>query len=443
VDGANFDIMAKQFANGTSRRRLLKTAFGIAFGGALTGVISAKNSASATGRGLNQICRKNSDCASGRCGPKDFTGRSRCQCQSGSDCPAPGGCHAATCSNGICGATAVSDVTCDDGNLCTTSTICQAGVCSGINVPNGTSCGTNKACVTGVCLSGCTIANEVYAPGAINPVNSCESCQLAVSTTAWTIAANNTSCDDDNNCTQTDTCQSGVCVGGNSVVCTASDPCHNAGVCNTQTGLCSNPSKPDGTSCNDQNLCSQTDTCQTGVCSGANPIICAPPDSCHQQGVCNTATGLCEYALVADGTSCNDGNLCTAGETCQSGDCIGTPVDCNDNNVCTTDTCEADTGCIHTPISCDDNNDCTNDSCDPVAGCQHFAVDCDDGNPCTINICIAVFGCDTLLAADGTTCNDGNPDTCNDVCTLGVCAGTAVEKNASTDGAECTLHNVR
>ena len=48
-------------------------------------------------------------------------------------------------------------------------------------------------------------------------------------------------CDDGNACSQTDTCEGGVCNGGDPVVCTASDQCHDAGTCNPSDGTCSNP----------------------------------------------------------------------------------------------------------------------------------------------------------------------------------------------------------
>src|SRR5207247_1147972 len=105
--------------------------------------------------------------------------------------------------------------------------------------------------------------------------------------------ADGTSCNDGNACTQTDTCQSGVCTGSNPVVCTALDQCHDVGTCNTGTGVCSNPNKTNGTACNDGNACTQTDTCQSGVCTGSNPVVCTALDQCHDVGTCNTGTGVC------------------------------------------------------------------------------------------------------------------------------------------------------
>src|SRR5262249_21974715 len=140
---------------------------------------------------------------------------------------------------------------------------------------------------------------------------------------------NGTQCDDSNACTRSDTCQAGVCTGANPVVCTALDQCHVAGVCDTGTGICSNPAKADGASCNDGNGCTQTDTCQAGACTGANPVVCAALDQCHVAGVCDTGTGVCSNPVKTDGTACNDGNACTQTDTCAAGVCSGSnPVVC-------------------------------------------------------------------------------------------------------------------
>src|SRR5829696_8551773 len=50
------------------------------------------------------------------------------------------------------------------------------------------------------------------------------------------------------------------------VVCQA-DQCQNPGTCDPLTGQCSAPTpKANGTGCNDGDACTQTDTCQGGVC---------------------------------------------------------------------------------------------------------------------------------------------------------------------------------
>ncbi len=196
---------------------------------------------------------------------------------------------------------------CDDEDECTQSDVCQSGACVGTSP------------VT------CSASNQCHAVGTCDP---------GTGVCSDPVLPNGTGCNDGDACTQTDTCQSGTCSGSNSVVCVAQDQCHVAGACHTGTGLCSNPEKPNGTACNDANACTQSDTCQAGACQGANAVVCTQLDSCHQVGVCAPATGVCSNPPEPDGTGCDDGSLCTQTDTCQAGACTGTnPVSCA--SVCT------------------------------------------------------------------------------------------------------------
>lgn len=187
------------------------------------------------------------------------------------------------------------------------------------------------------------------------------------------------SCSDASVCTQTDQCNAtGSCVGSNPVVCTALDQCHVAGTCNPVSG-CSNPIRPNGTTCSDGTLCTQTDTCQNGTCTGTNPVVCTASDQCHVAGTCDPATGACSNPPKANGTVCNDGSACTSGETCQSGTC-GSPT--------STVTCTALDQCHDVGV------------CNPATGV-----------------------CSNPAKPNGTTCNDANACTTSDVCTIGVCGG--------------------
>ena len=78
--------------------------------------------------------------------------------------------------------------------------------------------------------------------------------------------------------------------GASPVVCTALDQCHVVGTCNPTTGACSNPNKADGVACDDGDACTQTDTCQSGICSGSNPVVCTASDPCHVAGTCPPST---------------------------------------------------------------------------------------------------------------------------------------------------------
>ena len=281
---------------------------------------------------------ENNDATTLLCVQADLCGAGACNVNVPVVCPVADPCHnQGTCNSttGICAPNlARSDgTTCNDGSACTHLDTCQAGVCTGASpvvCPIADQCHDQGICdtTTGAC--------------AVNPPK-----------------ANGAPCSDANACTQTDTCQAGICAGGNPVVCPVADQCHDQGTCNAATGACSpNLAKAGGTACSDGNACTQTDTCQAGICAGGNPVVCPAADQCHDQGSCDAVSGACApNPPKSNGAACSDGNACTQGDTCQAGACQG-----------------------GTPPTCDDGVDCTVDSCDPVAGCLHASA-CDAGPP--------------------------------------------------------------
>lgn len=80
-------------------------------------------------------------------------------------------------------------------------------------------------------------------------------------------------CDDEDLCTSGDTCIGWRCQAATAVSCVASDACHEAGICDPETGACSDPATPDGTAC--YLSCTVGDTCQAGVCT-------PPPGGCEE-----------------------------------------------------------------------------------------------------------------------------------------------------------------
>ena len=152
--------------------------------------------------------------------------------------------------------------------------------------------------------------------------------------------------------------------------------------------------------------------CLQDLCAG---VTCATPaggDACETiPGVCDRATGQCVYTVVADGTACDDGDDATNTDTCQGGVCVGVnpcdAVNCGANEVCANGVCIASDPLVDA---------CTGVICSPDTNL------CQSGGVCSL-----VNGeplCFYNVAADGTTCNDGDPDTIDDVCTDGVCFGT-------------------
>ena len=61
-------------------------------------------------------------------------------------------------------------------------------------------------------------------------------------------------------------------------------------------------------------------------------------------GICDN--GACVTVPTNEQGACNDDNICTHSDTCISGICVGIDVDCYDNNPCTIDKCVAGVGCM-------------------------------------------------------------------------------------------------
>ena len=346
-------------------------------------------------------CTQTDTCQGGSC-----TGASPVVCTAQDQCHVAGTCNPAT---GTCSNPAATNGTgCNDGNMCTQTDSCQGGTCTGANP------------VT------CTALDQCHLAGTCNPANG---------TCSNPNKPNGSTCTDGNACTQTDSCQGGACTGANPVVCTAQDQCHLAGTCNPANGTCSNPGKPDGAGCSDGNLCTQTDTCQAGACTGANPVVCTALDQCYDVGTCSPTTGTCSQPQKANGSPCTDGSACTLGDSCQAGVCTGGSfVQCTALDQChLAGECDSQSGACSNPprpnnAACSDGNACTlGDSCQ--------AGSCTSGNPvvCTAQdqchdagTCNPGTGtCSNPSKPGGTPCNDGNACTQTDTCQAGTCTGAS------------------
>ena len=201
---------------------------------------------------------------------------------------------------------AADGTACTSVDKCLLNTVCTAGVCGGTAVT-------------------CTAQDQCHDAGV---------CQPSSGTCTTPAKADNTVCSDGNACTSNDTCQVGSCTAGPAKVCTAQDACHTAGVCDTTSGVCSNPVVADGTTCNDNNACTTGEACTAGVCGSGTAKVCVAQDQCHAAGVCDPTAGGCSNPTVADGTSCSVSDLCVVSTVCTAGSCGGTPKVCATGLTC-------------------------------------------------------------------------------------------------------------
>jgi alpha-tubulin suppressor-like RCC1 family protein len=319
-------------------------------------------------------------------------------------------------------------------SMCGAKAVCDVstGACAVAPTANGTACNDNNACTqTDTCQAGvCTGSNPV----ACSPPDQCHTggvCNPTSGICSKMAKFNNTPCDDGNACTQVDGCQLGTCTGTSPVTCAAPDQCHAAGSCIPATGTCSYPALPDGTICDDGSACSDGDTCQLGICTG-NSFACPAPDQCHMAGSCDEATGMCSNSVKKNGTACNDGNECTQTDTCQNGSCIGTsPLLCAAPDQChTPGSCNPINGVCSYPnkvdgTTCSDSNTCTQtDTCQTGICTGANPVACPPPDQChTTGVCDAATGiCSNPAKAEGSPCNDSNACTQTDVCQEGICS---------------------
>ncbi|MCO4761573.1 MAG: hypothetical protein KC502_08725 [Myxococcales bacterium] len=345
---------------------------------------------------------------------------------------------------------------CDDGNKCTENTKCNsAGQCAG----------TTKACdplaeqcVVMACKPE-TGACEKSPAGKGAPCNDGNQCTVSdmcdsKQTCAGKAKSDGALCSDATACVVDATCKSGACSGGvadvNGASCTDGSPCTKGDLCTD--GKCVS-GKDNG--CDDNNPCTK-DSCEASkTCkhqAAADKTKCDDGNPCSEPSAC--AAGKCEAGKAkADGGKCDDAKPCTTGDKCAAGKCAGTAAvvgtACDDGNVCSkADKCDFQGGCIGTSVTCNDGETCTLDKCHPATGkCAHAdrpdGASCSDGASCTQSDKCVKAKCQGTKKANGSACSDGNTCTTGDKCDSGACKGVpAASKNGQScsDDDPCTLN---
>ena len=334
-------------------------------------------------------------------------------------------CNIEQCIAGSCTGVPIS---CSDGVLCTRDTCDPVSGCD--STPDDDRCTTNGGCRVMVC----------------DPV---EGCQFVEN------AAQGTACDDGSLGTLVDQCNdTGQCV-GSANFCDDGNPCtadnyvvgfgcdhveqDNFPSCDRYCAdLQTGDPEPDGTPCQDGNICTVNDTCD-----GAGNCRPGPMRSCDDGNACTTdvcvGTGNpthdgCRYIDnqcdsdcdgLPNGTPCSDGQACTVG-TCQDGVCDSEQLACDDGNDCNgTESCATSGGLTAAQSLCGSHPP------EEFCGCSQ---PCDDGNPCTDDICLPNDSCEYVFNTG--PCDDGDQCTSGDTCDAGVCEGTPEQVCGAADA--CT-----
>jgi len=253
------------------------------------------------------------------------------------------------CTNDVCVAAAdgpqcfyqFNSDPCEDGSVCTEQDTCSGGDCIGLEV----TCNDGNHCTT----------------------DSCDAAQGCI------FDPNTLPCDDDDPCTVSDVCADSACAGVPKN-CVDNNVCTDD-YCEADSGDCAHDFNT--VSCNDGNICTEDDQCQQGVCTGAD-IVCDDGNQCTSD-LCEPDSG-CVYPPVGGGVICDDGDVCTEGDHCLEGECGGAPVpgccnedvECDDAYGCTVDSC-VNHACDSSLMDCSDDNECTADYCD-AGECFHSSL---------------------------------------------------------------------
>jgi hypothetical protein len=262
---------------------------------------------------------------------------------------------------------------------------------SDCQAPQAGSCFEAGACVEGRCVypqkndgSPCSGTPTAQCR---EPTGTCKSgvCEYTLRTSG--------SCDDRNLCTESDSCNSaGDCI-GTAKVCNNTDPamqCYEqTGICSLSTGTCVFAPKSINSTCNDGDACTLNDVCNGAGSCGGGRLDCSNPPTCRQwAGTCSN--GMCNWGLKAPNSTCDDGNGCTRNDVCSSGGtCRGTAISCNNPpNQCHewTGTCTASNECQYRP--------------------KQAGSPCEVGDQCTEDTCNASGQCVAggAVACESTPC---------------------------------------
>ncbi|NUN12744.1 MAG: hypothetical protein HUU55_03830 [Myxococcales bacterium] len=328
----------------------------------------------------------------------------------------------------------VCEVTCNDGNACTTDVANADGTCSATPI----SCSDNNQCTADSCnpASGC-----VFTPIVCDDANSCTTngCNPNSGCTFTPVPTEQCTtifgieictplppilCDDNNACTVETLCaKSGACQGGSPTNCNDNNGCTLDG-CVPSTGCTHSNLAADCCSAKSTTGCGNS-ACQDCVC-GMDGFCC----STSWDTICaSEANNQCASVCACGSLGCNDNNACTSGDLCGGGSCVGAPIVCDDGLACTVNGCEPASGCTTITLSADC---CVSKS---VPGCGNLTcqtcVCSADGFCCSTawdGLCAgrAQNQCASSCLCAADICDDANGCTANDECQAGNCQGTPV-----------------
>ena len=303
--------------------------------------------------------------------------------------------------------------TCDDGDIFTINEVLNADcVCIGDTITGIAGCTATEACN--------------YNPEATIEDGSCE--------------LPGYDCDDNDANTVNDFLTADCQCVGTLTGCTNSDACNYNAEALIDNGECFFISDP----CDDSNPTTDNDAITADcVCAGEDNgeiLGCTEMTACNYNALATIEDGTC----ILIGSTCDDGDINTLndviGDDCAcAGDVFVEVLGCTAIEACNynPDANTEDGSCLLPGFPCDDNDPNTvSDSYGIDCICAGLILGCTDPAACNFNV-LAQFE-DFSCAFPGDPCNDGNPETLNDILTSDCgCIGTFIEMLGCTNMDAC------
>lgn len=345
---------------------------------------------------------------------------------------------------GLIPAECITDLKCDDGNVCTKDTCNAAGRCEHLTLPATPECTDNNICTDDFCNQVTGLCDHEFDTTNVGPSSaSCWQTTCLGGGEKETVAPDGYECEGPAIPSGTGYCYQSVCV-------SCADGKKNGDETDIDCGGFQCPRCDDALNCNNSNDCLHGHCVQGLCCNNECSDVCY---SCNLPGSAGTCAAVpfeepdynpdpepkCTFPYLCDGTGDCKANVnqpCTDANECLSGFCyevtgkcqIDVGHDCkNDKLNCYTDYCEGGM-CSFVPI---DKSCKFHDQCGPDRVCYaqimgsvckiaDFAV-CDINMPmqCATGFCDPNQKC--AKAPDGYMCK--NNDQCaSNKCTAGSCA---------------------
>jgi hypothetical protein len=240
----------------------------------------------------------------------------------------------------------------------------------------GVACDEGDLCTEGTCTDSCTceLSWERECPDLGRPCWA-GGCEAHTGECRPFMVPQGTPCEP-GPCKVDGVCEWGVCRGGWPKDCRDLNLGCDIGICDEGTGQCVVEVRNDGETCQPEDPCLTPGICESGACLSAVEVDCGDIDRPCYAGVCDATSGACREVLQPDGTACDDGNVCTDQGACLAGICQeGLATDEDGDGICSNlDNCPA----TWNPEQYDDDADGRGDDCD---GCPSEAASTPTGCP--------------------------------------------------------------